>query len=90
MIGSAEASPGVAATIGSSMLEMLGLIAVTFALTRKRVIPDIAARAPQWADAWSGAVRNTAAARPAPGAVTGSALRSVGAQPGLDPRTRSY
>jgi hypothetical protein len=30
-----------------AMLEVLGLIAVTFALTRKRVIPDIAARAPE-------------------------------------------
>jgi hypothetical protein len=30
-----------------AMLEVLGLIAVTFALTRKRAIPDIAARAPQ-------------------------------------------
>ncbi len=30
-----------------AMLEVLGLIAVTFALTRKRVIPDVAARAPQ-------------------------------------------
>ena len=29
-----------------AMLEVLGLIAVTFALTRKRVIPDVAARAP--------------------------------------------
>jgi hypothetical protein len=30
-----------------AMLEVLGLIAVTFALTRKRVLPDIAARAPE-------------------------------------------
>jgi len=30
-----------------AMLEVLGLIAVTFALTSKRVIPDVAARAPQ-------------------------------------------
>src|SRR5215470_18560789 len=29
-----------------AMLEVLGLIAVAFALTRKRVIPDVAARAP--------------------------------------------
>jgi len=34
------AAPNVA------MLEVLGLIAVAFALTRKRVIPDVAARAP--------------------------------------------
>lgn len=34
-------SPNVA------MLEVLALIAVTFALTRKRVIPDVAARAPE-------------------------------------------
>jgi hypothetical protein len=40
-----------------AMLEVLGLIAVAFALTRKRVIPDVAARAPQRAIA----VRETAA-----------------------------
>jgi len=45
------AAPNVA------MLEVLGLIAVAFALTRKRVIPDVAARAPDRAVA----ARETAA-----------------------------
>jgi hypothetical protein len=40
-----------------AMLEVLGLIAVAFALTRKRVIPNVAARAPQRAVA----ARETAA-----------------------------